>query len=148
MTLLRRNTLCLLSTGTLCRFHQLRSLVLSHEFLSPCFIGSDDSSKSRTGNQKSEQDALHTLLESLENKRKSTKKIEEKEGMKEKDDKNVMMHSSVHNRIANARKKFMETEEPMELDHETEYKQREWSFYFCLVLVKIKLPDAQSGNMT
>eukprot|EP00112_Aurelia_sp_Birch-Aquarium-sp1_P003742 Seg1421.5 transcript_id=Seg1421.5/GoldUCD/mRNA.D3Y31 product="MICAL-like protein 2" protein_id=Seg1421.5/GoldUCD/D3Y31 len=86
---------------------------------------SDDSSKSRNGNQKSEQDALQILLESLENKRKSTKKIEEKEGMKEKEEKHVMKHSSVHNRIANARKKFMETEEPMEVDHETTaHKQR------------------------
>ena len=76
--------------------------------------------------------------------------------MKEKEDKNVMKHSSVHNRIANARKKFMETEEQMELDHETEHKQREWNYYdflpladyFLLFLVKIKFSGAQSGNMT
>ena len=59
---------------------------------------SDDTTKAQHDNHKSEQDALKNLLESLENKRKT---------LKEKEDDNLIMkHGSVHQRIADARKRF------------------------------------------
>jgi len=59
---------------------------------------SDDISKAQHDSHKNEQDALKNLLESLENKRKT---------LKQKEDENLIMkHDSVHQRIADARKRF------------------------------------------
>ena len=60
--------------------------------------GSDDISKAQHDSHKNEQDALKNLLESLENKRKTLK---QKEG-----ENLIMKHDSVHQRIADARKRF------------------------------------------
>ena len=67
--------------------------------------------KVQHGSHKNEQDALKNLLESLENKRKI---VEEKDN-----DEVLMKHDSVHQRIADARKKFTETSNSSISNHQT-----------------------------